>query len=179
MPTNLDPQNLLSPAAIGGLVALSQPSAAVDHTEYAKYGMAMRFRVVVDQLGKLGSWHSCKGLKVNFKTTAIASGGDYTSSTLLPDRVEYGPITLERAIRGPDTSAVQTWLRQVQAKWLVPGQQFQPQTAVITLLDATQNTLMSWTLRDVCPVSWSCAPFTAKSTDVAIETLELQHGGFL
>lgn len=179
MPTNLDPQSLLTPAAIGGAVSAFQPGTTTSPTDYATYGMAMRFRVVVDQLGKLGSWYSCKGLHVTFKTTALPTGGDYTATTLLPDRVEYGPITLERAVRQPDTSQVQKWLQDVQAKWVVPGQVFQGQTAKITLLDAGQSDVMSWTLRDVCPVSWSCVPFSAKSNDIAIETLELQHGGFL
>jgi phage tail-like protein len=179
MPANLDPQNLLTPAAIGGGASLLQQTPAVDHTGYPRYGLAMRFRVEVDQLAKLGSWLSCKGLKVEFKSTVMTEGSNYTSSTLLPERLEYGRITLERAIRQPDSTQVQNWLRDVQAKWIVPGQSCYSQMAKITLLDYDQSTLMSWTLRDVVPVSWSCSPLAAKSGDVAVETLELQHGGFL
>lgn len=39
------------------------------------YGLAMRFQVSVDGL-KLGSWSSCRGLKVELKATEVKEGGN-------------------------------------------------------------------------------------------------------
>lgn len=40
------------------------------------YGLAMRFIVTVDDLS-LGSWSSCRGLKVDLKVTRVQEGGNY------------------------------------------------------------------------------------------------------
>jgi len=109
----------MSPAIIGGAASLMAKAGTPD--AYPSFGMTMRFKVVVPALGKdLGRWSSCKGLKVTFNTTAVKEGGDYTASTFLPERVEYGRVTLERAMTKGDSANVVDWLRNVQSKWLTP-----------------------------------------------------------
>jgi phage tail-like protein len=52
----------------------------------------------------------------------------------------------------------------------------------ISLLDVYQDTAMpaaTWQLQSAFPSSWSGPSLNAKSGDVAMETLTLEHDGFL
>lgn len=149
------------------------------------YGLAMRFQVSVDGLS-LGSWSGCKGLKVELKTTRVNEGGNYWSERVLPEKIQYSNITLERAVHPQDSKAVQSWLEQVASRWMnyappdtSAGTPYAPGTAVITLLGANNQEVMDWTLIGVYPVSWTGPSLSATDNKVAIETLELAHEGFL
>ena len=52
-------------------------------------------------------------------------------------------------------------------------------TACITLHDAAQREVISWTLTGVFPKRWTGPQLEGKSTEMAMETLELAHEGFL
>lgn len=145
------------------------------------YGLAMRFRVAVDGLD-LGHWSACRGLKVDLKVSTLAEGGNYWSEHILPDRISYPHITLERAVHPAESQAVQEWLRLVAGRWMNydgVGQPYQGQGAVITLLGVTGQEVLHWTLTGVYPVAWSGPTLSAKDSSVALEELELAHEGFL
>lgn len=157
--------------AVGGLLSNST----------FPYGLAMRFQVTVDDLD-LGAWSACKGLKVELKVKQVQDGGNYWYDNLLPDRIHYSPITLERAVHPQDSLAVQAWLRQVAADWQnddEDGGTYTPQTATITLLGAYAQPVMDWTLLGVIPTAWTGPSLSGSDNKVAIEILELTHQGFL
>lgn len=52
-------------------------------------------------------------------------------------------------------------------------------TGFIELYDSGAKSVAQWTLRDVMPSKWSITTFDAGASQVAIETLELVHRGFL
>jgi phage tail-like protein len=143
------------------------------------YGLAMRFSVKVADLGDLGKWSSCEGLKVDLKVKRVVEGGNYSYEHILPDKISYSDITLKRAVEPNDSEKVQAWLRKVASDWMNSARPYPAQTAVITLQGATGQTVMTWTLRKVYPVSWSGPALTAEKSNVAIETLVLAHQGFL
>jgi phage tail-like protein len=149
------------------------------------YGLAMRFQVSVGGLS-LGSWSACKGLKVELKTIRAAEGGNYWSERVLPEKITYSTITLERAVHPQDSKVVQTWLQQVASQWMnyappdtTSGTPYKPATAIIRLLGAYGQPVMDWKLMGVYPVSWTGPSLSATENKVAIETLELAHEGFL
>lgn len=181
-PSFISPQ-LVSPSLIGA-AAQALSSSPVSPAAYPVYGLAMRFAVTVDDISSLGTWASCKGLRVEFKTKQITQGGDYTSSVALPDRMEYERITLERAMHKRDSAAVRQWLVRMKNEWMTPSTTTTATTgcnARIRLLDPTDPTkdIATWDLTNVFPVSWSGPSFSAKGSEVALEALVLQHGGFL
>lgn len=149
-------------------------------TQDARLGMAMRFKVVVDDID-LGGWATCTGLDVDFKTTPIKEGGNYEYQTILPERVEYSPVTLTRAMTGKDSARVQQWLSTVVSKWFDASSptDYGPRTAKITLMDSEGKEVISWSLRSVYPAQWRGPELRASSGDVAVETLQLIHEGFL
>jgi phage tail-like protein len=145
------------------------------------YGLAMRFTVQVDGLS-LGQWSACKGLKVEFKVTKLSSGGDYTTDHLLPDRISYSNITLQRAMHSTDSAAVMQWLQQVAADWYDDYGSTAAdagRTATITLYDVNGNQVFTWTLNNVYPISWKGPDLSGSDNNVAIEELVLAHEGFL
>jgi phage tail-like protein len=149
-------------------------------SQQVRIGMAMRFRVVVDDID-LGGWATCTGLQVNFESTAVQEGANYEYQTILPERVTYQAITLKRAMTQQDSAQVQRWLAQVVSQWYdaTSPSDYSARTARITLLDAYGGEVASWSLRSIYPHSWKGPDLNASGSEVAIETLELVHEGFL
>lgn len=54
-----------------------------------------------------------------------------------------------------------------------------PSSGKITLRDANLAEVASWELQNVLPNSWKAPAFDANGRNVALETLELVHEGFL
>jgi phage tail-like protein len=161
----------------------SLATGALSAAANLSYGLAMRFSVTVDDLGlgsvSLGRWSSCRGLKVDLKVTRVQEGGNYWYEHILPDRISYSNITLERAVDPSDSPKVQAWLRQVASTWMNSADSYPAGGATITLLGADGQPVTSWELDGVYPVSWSGPGLSATENKVAIETLELAHEGFL
>jgi phage tail-like protein len=149
-------------------------------TQDAQLGLAMRFKVVVDDID-LGGWATCKGLQVNFTNLLVNEGANYEYQTILPDRVTYPPIVLTRAMTRQDSAAVQSWLATVVTQWYnsTSPMDYSARTARITLLDSAGQEVSSWSLRSIYPRRWTGPELNAKGTEVATEVLELIHEGFL
>jgi phage tail-like protein len=140
-------------------------------SDTAMLGLSMRFAVVVDGVD-LGGWASCQGLAVNFNLEERKEGGVNDRSFWMPKCVTYPKITLTRAMTAADSPKVTKWLSGMVDKD-TGG------TAKITLFDAHNKEVTSWSLQNVLPFSWKGPTLNATSKDVAIETLELVHEGFL
>lgn len=134
-------------------------------------GLALRFSVTVDGQS-IGLWSKCNGLTVTFGVCSFQSGDDNTT-THLPGRTSYETITLTRPVTPQASQALQKWLSQ-QANGTVNYTQ-----STITLLDASNNTVMTWTLQGVMPSKYTGPTFNSGATSVATEELQLTHQGFL
>jgi phage tail-like protein len=140
-------------------------------SDKAMLGLSMRFAVVVDGVD-LGGWASCQGLAVSFNLEERKEGGVNDRSVWLPNHVSYPKIKLTRAMSKDDSAKVMKWLSSMVDK-------DKGGTAKITLFDAHNKEVASWSLQNVLPNSWAGPQLSATSKDVAIETLELVHEGFL
>jgi phage tail-like protein len=136
-----------------------------------QYGLTMRFVVVVDGID-LGAWASCDGLKVDFGLKEIKEGGNNSCKVYLPDRVNYPKLVLKRAMSASDSARVMSWLRSMVDS-TAGG------TATVSLRDSHNGSVAEWTFSNVRPSSWKGPTLTATGKEVATETLELVHEGFL
>jgi phage tail-like protein len=136
-----------------------------------QFGLTMRFDVVVDGID-LGAWSSCDGLKVDFGLKEIKVGGNNDCKVYLPDRVNYPRLVLKRAMKASDSARVMTWLRSMVDAT-------EGGTATVKLLDSHQGQVAEWTFASVRPSSWKGPTLNATGKEVATETLELVHEGFL
>ena len=137
----------------------------------ARIAIASRFWVTVDGID-LGGWSKVDGLKVSFKLYKYEPLGHNGHIPVLPDRLDYGQITLTRAINDKDSPKVRTWLAE-RAGGTSDG------TGSITVLGADFQPVMGWGLRGVYPTEWSAQTLDAGGKNIALEVLKLAHEGFL
>jgi phage tail-like protein len=137
----------------------------------APRGLAARFQVTIDGQN-LGAWSTCKGLEVDFQHEAYEELGNNQFVHYLPKAAKYSHITLERACTSDESTALQAWLGSVVMQ-PVKG------TACITLHDAAQGEVITWTLTGVFPAKWTGPQLDGGSGKMALETLVLAHEGFL
>jgi phage tail-like protein len=179
MLTNVNLDQHIGPNLVG---ALTDPVSAPSPSERVKVGLSMRFLVEVGGLS-LGHWQSCNGLRVDFRTTAVSEGGEYRTSARLPDVVEYGDVTLKRAVHAHGSAAVHRWLRSAANDWVnygYSGRRMSPedQTATVTVLDARYERVYGWTVKGVYPKAWSGPELDGGGGGVATETLVFSYSGF-
>ncbi|HSV65921.1 MAG TPA: phage tail protein [Mycobacteriales bacterium] len=153
---------------------MSQPTMDVR----SMLGLTTRFMVDVGGI-PLGGWARCKGLAVSFNPEFVTEGGQYQHKIVMPGRIDYSKVTLERAMNGPDSAKVQGWLKQMAATWANAANSGGGQTANVTLLDATGKKVANWSLRNVYPSMWKGPDLDALTFGIAVEVLELVHEGFL
>lgn len=144
------------------------PAAAAPDVHF---GLTNRFDVTVDGF-PLGRWAKCDGLAVTFDLLAYKPLGQNGYLPVLPNRLIYPNITLTRAITTEDAPLVIQWLAQMAG-------QDTGSTAEITLLDSHKTKVTSWKLKGVYPTKWKGPTFDAGSHNIATESLELAHEGFL
>ncbi|MFF3159108.1 phage tail protein [Streptomyces sp. NPDC057910] len=136
--------------------------------------LANRFEFSIDE-GRmnLGSWAQCQGLEVTWKMADYRAGDAGNDRWFFPGFTEYPAIKLTRAAC-QDSPKVQEWLSE-NSFTSKPG----TGTGTITLFDPNNKEVIRWDLKAVLPVKWSIVGFEAGTSKVALETLELQHNGFL
>ena len=177
--------SLSAPGSLASTAVSAGQSGLAGLAQFRRVGLAMRFKVEVAAAGviQLGSWTSCEGLKVEFKYESVRAGGEYDDTHVLPLHVSYGPVTLKRAVEPPYSTAVQDWLKSVATEWTQGmGEAAVGKAVTITLFDVYQNIAKpaaQWTLQNAFPMSWSGPSMTAKTNEIAMETLVLEHSGFL
>lgn len=97
-------------------------------------------------------------------------GSDRTNGVRkLPGLVKFGNLTLKRGIIG--SLDLFAWIRALS--------QGQPERrdVTVTLLDEQRAPVWRWRLRNAFPVKYEGAHLNAKSSEVAVETLELAGEG--
>ena len=132
--------------------------------------LGLRFKVLID--GKdFGNWQKCDGLSLEYDLEEYKEGGENGYIHRLPGRVKYESIKLTRPI-DMHTAQVTMW---------VSSQQFMvlPGTGQISVLDTTGAVVAEWFLIGVYPVRWSGPTLDVDGNQMATETLEIAHNGFL
>ena len=133
-------------------------------------GLGLRFKVVIDGVN-LGNWTKCDGLSVEYDVHDYSEGGQNGFVHRLPGRAKYQNLKLTRTLDSA-SATVAGWLASIQAGT-------RRQTAQIAVLDAAGAEVAAWSLMDVFPVRWTGPSLDVGSNQVATETLELAHNGFL
>ncbi len=163
-------------AAIGSLAASAMSATASGQPLGPPMGLAFRFTVKIGNLS-LGSWQSCSGLKMDFAPQPVKAGGHYNGVRYLAGEVTYPKVVLKRPVFAQESATLQGWLKTKGTGW-VDGGSPAGDTAVVTLYDSYQEAVMTWTLTNARPASWSGPDLDAGTSKVASEVLELVHEGF-
>ncbi len=137
----------------------------------AMLGLTMRFVVTIDGVD-LASWSKAGGLEVSWDYVEYRAGDAPNYTWMFPGNAKFKKVLLERGADKESSAKVRDWLNNTSFKHA-------PKSGKIELQDAHLETVCEWSLVNVLPVSWKIVPFDADGNKVAIESLELAHGGFL
>jgi phage tail-like protein len=133
--------------------------------------LSPRFTVQIDGYGSLGSWTKCEGLAVEYEVFEYQEGGRNDFVHRLPGRRKYPNVKLTRPL-DRDSATVVRWVSELATR-------VQRQQAEIAVLDPDGRVVCRWNLTGVYPVKWTGPVLDAAGNQVATETLELAHNGFL
>jgi phage tail-like protein len=139
-------------------------------------GLANRFVVtVVDKTTyDLGSWQKADGLDVTWDMPDYRAGDSGNARWYFPANTKYTSVKLMRAACD-DSIKVRNWLNSNSFNWSTSRV-----TAVIKLYDSSGTiVIIEWELRHAQPKKWSINNMDAGASQISVETLELEHMGFL
>lgn len=137
---------------------------------------SLRFRVVLDSGLNLGNWSKCDGLSVEFDIFEYKEGGENSFIHRIPGRAKYQNLKLTRPVNH-DSGKVATWIARMKHAGM--NKEVKRDTAAVSALDPQGNPIATWNLEGVYPVRWNGPTLDISNNQVATETLELAHNGFL
>lgn len=127
------------------------------------------FLVEIDGLLR-GGFSKVRGLNRETKFESIREGGVNDFERKLATLTTYPPLVLERGLADP---MLWEWHQKV-----VEGR-VDRRVITITLRDERRRDVWGWILQGAFPVKWSVGDFDAASGQVAAESIEFVHHGFL
>jgi phage tail-like protein len=142
--------------------------------EQSKIGLGNRFMVTINPGGwNLGSWAKADGLDVSWEVPEYRVGDGWNSRWFAPANTKYSAVKLTRAADAKDSPTVRKWLEKNATEHDLGAE------ATVELHDSSGAKVIDWHLKNVCVKKWAITSMDAGSSTVAIETLELEHEGFL
>jgi len=130
------------------------------------------FYVEIGDAGDIkGRFTEVSGLKGDVEEFEIKEGGLNTRTHKLPGRVSWGPITLKKGL-GDETFFNEWWDKVVSN---TSGEV--RKNVKVLLLDREMSTVRTWEIKNAWPKSWEAPNLNAGSSELAIETLVLNHEG--
>ena len=141
---------------------MAQTGQRVD--PYADYN----FLVEIDGITQAG-FSDVSGFDTAVEVHEYREGSDPTTTRKLPGMTRYSNITLRRGLTA-DRSLYDWMLDTAHGN-------VTRKNGSILVLDAMGNEVVRWNFRNAWPTRWQGPELSAKSNDVAIESLELAHEG--
>lgn len=126
--------------------------------------------VAEDPASPVAGFSEVSGLGVEVDVIEYRTGGEDITVRKLPGLVKYTNIVLKRGVVG-DTRVFR-WMRET-----VTGRVRRVDMSII-LLDEARQPVMRWRVRRAWARKWTGPALGAKTSEVAIETLEIAHEGF-
>jgi phage tail-like protein len=128
------------------------------------------FLVEIDGITRAG-FTECTGLSTDTDPIDYREGADAIMSVRkLSGLRKYGNISLKRGLT--KDRDLWNWRKQVIDVLVVR------KSVAIILLDEARSEVMRWNFREAWPTKWEGPGFNAKTSESAIETLDLVHEGF-
>lgn len=142
-----------------------------DGTRNDPYGQ-FNFQVEIDGVGKFG-FSEVSGLTTDTNIIEYREGNEVadgeSTTRKLPGLIKYNNIVLKRGFT-KDQSAYNWRLKVIQGKT-------SRASGSITLLDEARSPVLRWTFRQGWPSKWEGPALNGKTSEVAIESMEIAHEG--
>ncbi len=134
---------------------------------------AAAFVFEIDDI-EIGRFTEVSGLAVTMEIEEIAEGGRNDSTVKMPGRLSWPNLVLKRGVT--DDDELLRWMTTCASSI---GGTVTKSTGSITLYDSTHTTFRRWEFSDALPVRWTGPQFAAGGNALAVEELEVCHGGFV
>ncbi|MEH2942028.1 phage tail protein [Petralouisia muris] len=133
-------------------------------TPYGKF----RYKVEIDGL-EAGGFSEASGFDASIDVIEYREGDMVQTPMKLPGLKKYGNITLKKGVADS----------MVMYEWMIAGVEgeVERKTITITILDETETATASWQVINAWPAKYTAPDFSATTSDVAIESLEIAHEG--
>ncbi len=132
------------------------------------YGQ-FNFLIEIDGVVK-GGFSEASGLSTDTNMIEYREGAEQQGTTRkLPGLMKYNNIVLKRG--WTKDKSLWTWRKKV-----IDGKT-QRNSGSIVLLDEARNEALRWNFREGWPSKWEGPALNAKTSEVAVETLEIAHEG--
>lgn len=132
------------------------------------YGQ-FNFLIEIDGVVK-GGFSEASGLTTDTNVIEYREGAEQHGTTRkLPGLMKYNNIVLKRG--WTKDKSLWAWRKKV-----IDGKT-QRNSGSIVLLDEARNEALRWNFREGWPSKWEGPALNAKTSEVAVETLEIAHEG--
>jgi phage tail-like protein len=131
------------------------------------YGQ-FNFLVEIDGVVQ-GGFSECSGLTTDTNMFEYREGNEITTTRKLPGLMKYNNIVLKRG--WTQNQDLWKWRKKV-----IDGKT-ERQSGTVVLLGEDRSPVLRWNFREGWPSKWEGPALNAKTSEVAIETLEIAHEG--
>ena len=131
------------------------------------YGQ-FNFRIEIDGVIQ-GGFSEASGLTTDTNIIEYREGQEITTTRKLPGLIKYNNIVLKRG--WTNDRKLWEWRKKV-----IDGKT-ERQSGTIVLLDEGRQPALRWNFVQGWPSKWEGPALNAKTSEVAIETLEIAHEG--
>ena len=143
----------------------ASPNAGTRNDPYT----AGNFLVEIDGISST-AFSEVSGLELSIDVVDYREGNATgNNARKLPGLDRYSDVTLKRGLT--QDASLWNWIKQVADGDISRA------TVSIVLLDQADNPVVRWRLRNAWPRKWTGPVLNAKSSEVAIESLEIAHEG--
>jgi phage tail-like protein len=133
--------------------------------------LSYNFVVEIDSL-QVAGFSEVSGLQAEIEVEEYREGGVNGFTHKFAGPVKYSSnLTLKKGVT--NNKELWTWFRQIMQGTI------ERKKVSVLLLNSEREESRRWTLRHAYPVKWTGPDMRANASEVAIETLELAHNGFL
>jgi phage tail-like protein len=117
-----------------------------------------------------GSFTECSGLGSTTESIENREGGDNVTVRKLPGKTTYSDISLKWGA----TSSTELWNWRLQ---IIEGIVLRKNGSIVVFDLANSTEVARWNFVRAWPTKWEASAFTAKGSDILVETLVLAHEG--
>lgn len=126
---------------------------------------------------EIGTFREVSGLSVQVQVESIPEGGENGYVHKVPGRMDWPNLVLKRGLTKSDN--LFKWFSKTSGDGFAAAKsKLGRSTAAVVQLDQAGTRIRSWSVVEAFPVKWSGPSFSADSSDLAVEELEITHHGF-
>lgn len=124
----------------------------------------------------LGAFNEISGLGAQIDVSPIPEGGQNEFIHQRPSGIQWNNIVLKRGVT--DSEGLYQWFKEVSGDSFAGNRdKFEYKSCVILALEPDGSISREWAVYEAIPVRWTGPTFSADSSEVAVEELEIAHHG--